>query len=98
MISFMQSSAKMHFGDYCNTAWNWNFSQGFSWFKKTKFSVKNSVQILYPSKGLPSTLAYSGLAPFIASFLLNYLFQIFIIVTLTEVIYLYELGEKAGKT
>ena len=46
--------------------------------------------------GLPSTLAYSGLVPFIVTFLMNYLFQIFIIVALTEVIYLYEMGENTG--
>ena len=95
----MQGSAEVHLGNYRNTAWNRNFSQGFKRFKISfiqKSLQKSYISYFNPLSGLPSTLAYSGLAPFIASFLLNYLFQIFIIVTLTEVIYLYELGEKSG--
>lgn len=47
--------------------------------------------------GLPSTLAYSGLTPFIITFLINYISQIFIIIALTEVIYLFEIGSQVSK-
>ena len=46
--------------------------------------------------GLPSTLAYSGLTPFIITFLINYISQIFIIIALTEVIYLFEIGSQVS--
>ena len=48
--------------------------------------------------GLPSTLAYSGLTPFIITFLINYISQIFIIIALTEVIYLFEIGSQVSNS